>query len=74
MSGSKTIDPKGTTQRIGNKFNAEIENIKDKRLRSGIDKKRRSTKQITDQLIKHADWEQMKEDTIEFKFKGEDDE
>ena len=59
------------TQRLGEKFNAEIEDIKQKRLDSGIDKKRKSTKKITNKIVSHKNWEKIKEDTIEVDLENE---
>lgn len=50
--------------RIGKDFNKEIENIKYERLLKGIDKKKKSTRMLTDLIIKHRDWKKIKEDTI----------
>lgn len=55
---------KGKLTRIGGKFNQEIEKIKQERLDRGIDKKKKSTRRLTDLIIKHTFWEDIKEDTI----------
>lgn len=57
-------------QRIGEDFNNEIEDIKNVRLESGIDKKRKSTRRLTNLIIKHQDWKKIKRDTINIKLEG----
>ncbi len=57
-------DPQNVTARIGENFSKEIEEIKDERLKRGIDKKRKSTRKLTNLIIKHNNWEKIKEDTI----------
>lgn len=53
------------TARMGEDFSKEIENIKQERLDKGIDKKRKSTKKLTNLIVKHKAWEKIKKDTIE---------
>lgn len=53
------------TARIGLDFAEEMEEIKKERINRGIDKKRKSTKRLTNLLTKHKAWEKIKEDTIE---------
>lgn len=65
---------KNTLQRIGENFNKEIEEIKNLRLESGIDKKRKSTRRLTNLIIQHEDWKKIKEDTIVEKLEGVKDE
>jgi len=60
----KIKDPLNVTARIGENFSKEIEEIKEERLKRGIDKKRKSTRRLTNLLIKHDNWEKIKEDTI----------
>ena len=60
MKESQTV-----TARIGLDFNKEIEEIKKERINSGIDKKKKSTKRLTNLLTKHEDWNKIKQDTIE---------
>ena len=55
------------TARIGENFSKEIEEIKDERLARGIDKKRKSTRRLTDIMVKHKDFKKIKEDTINLK-------
>jgi hypothetical protein len=56
-------------QRIGENFNNELEKIKDKRLSMGIDKFRASTRKLTDLIIKHNLWIEIREDLLNYKFK-----
>jgi len=58
------------TARIGKLFSKEIEKIKDERLKLGIDKKRKSTRRLTDLIVKHESWEKIKSDTILIKLGG----
>lgn len=62
---------KNITSRIGEKFSEEIEEIKDKRLEEGIDKKRKSTRVLTNLIIKHRDWKKIKQDTIKENLENE---
>ncbi len=70
----KEKDNKNVTSRIGEKFSKEIEEIKEARLKSGIDKKKKSTRKITNVIIKHEDWEKIKKDTIELNKEDFEDE
>jgi len=56
---------KNITARIGDIFNNEIEDIRQKRLENGIDKKKKSTRELTNQITKHNSWKKIKKDTIE---------
>lgn len=60
----KELENKNITARIGEDFSEELENIKDKRLELNIDKKRKSTRRLTNQIIKHSSWKKIKDDTI----------
>lgn len=53
--------------RVGVEFNKEIEFIKNKRLEIGKDKKKKSTKILTNIIIKHNFWKEMKKDIINIK-------
>lgn len=53
------------TARIGEDFNREIEEIKKERVNLGIDKKKKSTKTLTNLIIKHKGWNKIRKDTIE---------
>ncbi len=63
MSGNK--EPQTVTARIGLDFAEELEDIKKERRERGIDKKRKSTKRLTNLFVKHRYWKKIKEDTIE---------
>ncbi len=63
----KELINKNITARIGEDFSEELEEIKDMRLEKGIDKKRKSTRRLTNQIVKHSDWETIKQDTINLK-------
>lgn len=58
------MEPNKTT-RVGQKFNDEIEEIKKARVDSGIDKKKKSTKTLTNLITEHKAWGKIKKDTIE---------
>lgn len=60
----KIKDPRSVTARIGEDFSKEVEEIKDERLKRRIDKKRKSTRRLTNLIIKHGGWGKIKEDTI----------
>lgn len=55
------------TARIGEDFSNELEEVKEKRLEKKIDKKRKSTKKLTNLIIKHKYWSKIKEDLIKIK-------
>lgn len=57
-------------QRIGEKFNLELENIKQERINLGIDKTKTSTRVLTNLLIKHSSWRLIKNDMITHKLGG----
>lgn len=59
------MSKKNVTARMGDEFSKELEEIKDERINRGIDKKRKSTRRLTNLLVKHRDWKTIKEDTIE---------
>ena len=54
-----------TTARIGEDFSKELEFVKDQRIKTKIDKKRKSTKRLTNLIVKHKFWKKIKEDLIE---------
>ena len=62
-----------TTQRIGERFNKEIEEIKRKRIDSGIDKKKKSTRFLSDLIIRHKCWKEIKKDIIIFVSEGKNE-
>jgi len=64
---------KNKTARIGENFSKELEEIKDERLNRGIDTKRKSTRRLTDLIIKHTGFKKIKEDTIEINLERKND-
>lgn len=60
----------GHTARIGMNFAAELELIKNGRLEKGMDKKRRSTRKLTELMIRHNSWDDIKSDMIELNLEG----
>lgn len=52
------------TARIGENFNKELDLIRDKRKEKRLDKKRISTHQLTNIIIKHDRWEEIKKDMM----------
>ncbi len=59
------------TARIGEDFNREIEEVKKERIDLGIDKKKKSTKTLTNLIIKHKGWAKIKKDTIELNLENQ---
>ena len=66
----KMKNSKNVTARIGEDFSNEIEDIKKARIESGIDKKKKSTRKLTNLITRHRDWKKIKEDTIKLKIEG----
>jgi len=64
---------KNITARIGEDFSNEIEEIKDERLARKIDTKRKSTRKLTNLMVKHEDWKKIKEDTININLEGKNE-
>lgn len=54
----------GIMARIGEKFHEEMEDIKNKRLRNGKSLDRDSTSKITNLMIRHKLWNDIKADLI----------
>jgi len=65
------MSKKNVTARMGEDFSRELEDVKDERLKRGIDKKRKSTRRLTNLIVKHRDWKTIKEDTIEVNLENE---
>ena len=63
----KHIRAKNHTVRIGKDFFKEMESIQNKRLKLKRDLKKKSIRVLTNLLIKHDDWETIREDLIEIK-------
>lgn len=57
------------TSRIGKKFHKEIEEVKNKRMESGLDQTRSSTKELTDLIVRHEHWKEIKKEMIKFDFR-----
>lgn len=55
---------KNVTARIGKAFSEELEFIKKERLDRCIDKKKKSTKKLTNLIITHRDWLNIKADIV----------
>lgn len=56
-----------TTARLGERFTKEINEIKEKRIEEKTDKKKKSTRFLSDLIVKHKDWKNIKKDIIKFK-------
>ena len=72
MTEEGTVYTKNHTERIGVDFSLELKEIEDRREESGLDKKRRSTRELTNLIIKHVHWPVIKEEMIELNIGGED--
>lgn len=55
----------GHTARICAEFNKELEDIIKKRVEKGTDKKKKSKKKLTNLIIKHIRWKEMKHDLMD---------
>jgi len=64
------MSKENVTARIGNDFEKELDEIKRIRLEKGIDKKKKSTRKLTNLIVKHSDWTKIKKDTIEVKLEN----
>ena len=65
---------KNVTARIGEDFSKELEEIKKERVDRGIDKKKKSTRRLTNLMIKHKDFQKIKEDTIKINLEDTNEE
>lgn len=65
---------KNITARIGEDFSKELEEIKDERISQGIDKKRKSTRRLTNLIVKHRDFKKIREDTIKINLEVKENE
>jgi hypothetical protein len=54
--------------RVSKKFNEELENIQKKRIDIGLDEKETSKPKLTDLIVKHKSWSNIKEDMVKFNF------
>ena len=62
----ENIKSGGKLERVGDEFIGRIEYIKNKRLDNGADKIKKSTRALTNLIIKHEAWGRIENDTIEF--------
>lgn len=62
----ENIKSGGKLERIGEDFIGRIEYIKNKRLDNGRDKSKKSTRALTNLIVKHENWSEIEEDTINF--------
>jgi len=65
---------KNITARIGEEFSKELEDIKKERVDRGIDKKKKSTRRLTNLMVKHKHFQKIKEDTIEINLEDTNEE
>jgi len=65
---------KNVTARIGEDFSRELEEIKKERVAQGVDKKKKSTRRLTNLMIKHKDFQKIKEDTIKINLEDTNEE
>lgn len=72
--GRKKLQTKNILTRIGEEFNKELEEIKDKRKNQGLDKKRKSTRKLTELIIKHEVWPKIKKDLLKVKLEKKENE
>lgn len=54
------------TIRVGTTFREELEEIKRRRIESGIDKCKKSDRILTSLIVKHNLWKEIKEEMIEY--------
>ena len=55
----------GVQSRLGHRFCNELEKIKDAKLRNGTAKDRISTEKISNLIVRHNNWEEIKKHIIE---------
>jgi len=65
---------KNVTARIGGDFSKELEEIKKERVNRGIDKKKKSTRKLTNLMVKHKHFQKIKIDTIEINLEDTNEE
>jgi len=56
------------TSRIEEEFNKQLEEIKKARIDNGLDKTEKSTRILTDLIVKHNSWESIKHELIGYNF------
>ncbi len=57
----------GRIQRIDEDFLEELEDIKIERIKRGVERGMISNRRITNAIIRHQDWDKMKDDIINAK-------
>ena len=62
---------KNILTRIDPRFNNELEDIKNERLKRKIDRKKISSRKLTSLIPRYKGWGKMKEEIIEYSFKKE---
>ena len=62
---------KNILTRVDPRFNDELEDIKEQRLKRKIDKKRISSNKLTSLIPRYKGWSKMKEEIIEYIFRKE---
>lgn len=55
----------GRSSRMGLRFHKEIEKIKDSRLRNGNSKERVSTEKLTNLIVRHVHWAEIRQHITE---------
>ena len=60
--------------RVSEDYDSEIEGIQEKRIEKGVDEKKISKPKISDLIINHKRWDEIKEDIINFNLSLENDE
>ncbi len=63
MKNKKTIE--NITTRVDPKFKKEMIEIKEARIKKGLDKNKKSDRSITKMIIKHNSWPIIKRDLID---------
>ncbi len=68
--GKKETNSQNHTCRIGEEFNKELEEIIELRLQMGVDKKRKSIRKLTNLIVRHRDWQNIRNDAIDIRLEG----
>ena len=69
MKNKKTIE--NVTTRVDPKFKKEMIEIKEARIRNGLDKNKKSDRSLTKMIPKHNSWPLIKQDLIELEMDNE---
>lgn len=59
------------TSRIGKEFNKQLDEIKMGRIYNKLDKTQKSTRVLTDLIVKHNSWGKIKDEIINYELGGE---